>query len=260
MAEETGDETLSIEFYKKDKEMRDIIQTFHEMLDLRYKEASSNLKKLYQAQASSQVSGQKLLSTEDHKDENMGSTSMLHVAEVHCEDQPPCIDNPGFALEDVSFGPEHGLAMEQVKDGIELLFGSNFDEGASEKDNLPDVLEKRTLGSSRNCTVVDGIAPHFCTVAWIREPKRYQECKAIVRTVGPNKKPLEKGGADIKGTLSWSRYDKQFCKVVDNEDGTYHIIYSACSVRFHLLFVTVNGCDVAGSPFIVDVDDDDSWE
>ena len=256
-----ADEILSIEYYKKDKEMRDIIQSFHEMLDLRYKEASSNLKSLYQAKPLSILAGRS--SPDNNDDVTQGSTTTLHVAEIHCEDQTPCIDNPGFSpgSEDVSYGLEHGLAMEQVKDGIELLFGSSFVKGALDKNNYQtNALDKKLLGSSKNYTIVDGIAPHFCTVAWIREPKRYQECKAIVRTVGPNKKPLEKGGADIKGILSWSRYDKQFCKVVDNEDGTYHIIYSACSVRFHLLFVTVNGCDVAGSPFIVDVDDDDSWD
>ncbi len=262
-----SDENLSIEYYKKDKELRDVVQDFHEMLDARYKEVSIGLKSLYQAQTKSKASD--VMANDDNgeagvKEQQMGSTTMLHVAaEVHQEDRQQCVDNPGFALgpEDVAFSPEHDVALEKIKEGIQTLFGTNFTKDRDKSDpNVEDNGTRIIHSGKGNPVTVDGIAPHLCTVAWVKTPKRYQECTAVVRTVGPENVPLVKGGADVKGTLSWSRYDKQFCKIKDNDDGTYHILYSACSVRYHLLHVTINGHDVAGTPFIVDVDDDDSWE
>ena len=249
-----ANETLSINYYRTDKDMRDLIQSFHELLDKRYKVSGDSLKSLYQQ--TPPISKQ----TTTHVDGDKTDVKPLihHVAEIHRDaEKVPYVE--------IVFGPEHDEAVKQIKISIEKLFGSDSssEDLPSVEDNIKVMQQlngKKSTSAAATTNTKGVVAPHMCTVAWNKSPKRYQECIAIVRTVDDDNQPILHGGAEIKGIFSWSRYDKQYCKVVDNQNGSYNIIYSACSIRYHMLFVTVNGCSVAGGPFLVDIEDDDSWE
>ncbi|XP_072017833.1 E3 ubiquitin-protein ligase TRIM33-like [Amphiura filiformis] len=267
LAAESLQETLTINFTNRKKEMQELAKKLHSQIDRTYNNAHFNMKNLYDTEminVTASIKSMDSLATQmtnacefankscDMSQSTQLLTSQNQIIERLHELETAELPESAPDKREFNFTEKHYSAKAQIQESLQELYDLEWIQHPQQRGQtkLIDINQKQsTTASNRPSSALPArkpqVDPQQCTIQFGLPSAKgwFKWNKAIVQTVDETGHKMSTGGAKVQATQ-----DGYPCDVQDNNDGTYTFDYQVLAFRASL-DVTINESGIKGSPF-----------
>ncbi|XP_072024535.1 E3 ubiquitin-protein ligase TRIM45-like [Amphiura filiformis] len=238
LAAEGLQQTLTVNFKKKENKMQELTQKLHNQIDANYSKVQTHLKNLYETEMNNLTSSMESI---DFLAAQM--TSACEFANQSCDMSQ-------------KYPRQLMTSQNQIMERLNELEIEKLPETASDKTDFDFTAKHHTALAQIQKSLPDLCDirwkpqddPQQCTIQLGFESSSKQKCRAIVKCVDCNGQQMTIGGTNVEATQGRDTLDVQ-----DNNDGTYAIDYASYKGS-QPINVKIIGTKMKGSPFNTLVD------